>query len=60
MKSEIFNHNSKPSYALMSTISGHETPMNASQMPASRYDLSTSQLVLLLETDCTSFHNLDT
>ena len=23
MKSEIFNHNSKPSYALMSTISGH-------------------------------------
>ena len=23
MKSEFFNHNSKPSYALMSTISGH-------------------------------------
>ena len=26
MKSEFFNHNSKPSYALMSTISGHESP----------------------------------
>ena len=24
MKSEFFNHNSKPSYALMSTISGHD------------------------------------
>ena len=23
VKSEFFNHNSKPSYALMSTISGH-------------------------------------
>ena len=26
MKSEFFNHNSKPSYALMSTISGHARP----------------------------------
>ena len=25
MKSEFFNHNFKPSYALMSTISGHAT-----------------------------------
>ena len=25
MKSEVFNHNSKSSYALMSTISGHAT-----------------------------------
>ena len=27
MKSEFFNHNSKPSYALMSTISGHDLVM---------------------------------
>ena len=31
MKSEFFNHNSKPSYALMSTISGHVT---SEPMPA--------------------------
>ena len=28
MKAEFLNHNSKPSYALMSTISGHDTHLN--------------------------------